>query len=84
MNDEITMGLMSVNDGLTHAAKRPEIFDNVPIQAKSVTRITVVGDEGIVFERYNLYENGVDLVFQDQGRTLKIFPRGVVSDARSY
>lgn len=40
-----------------------------------VTRITVVSNEGVEFERYNLYDNGVELHLQDDGRTLKIFPR---------
>ena len=41
-----------------------------------VTRITVVQyPEGRVFERKNLYDNGVELSVQDDGRTLKIFPR---------
>lgn len=40
-----------------------------------VTRVTIVTDEGIAFERYNLYEHGVEMHLQDDGRTLKIFPR---------
>lgn len=41
-----------------------------------VTRITVVAkDAGIVYERYELYVDGVELHLQDNGRTLKIFPR---------
>ncbi|CAH1193780.1 Hypothetical protein ROUS_39 [Brevibacterium phage Rousseau] len=41
-----------------------------------VTRITVIQyPEGRVFERKNLYDNGVELDVQDDGRTLKIFPR---------
>jgi hypothetical protein len=44
-----------------------------------VTRITVVGpDSGVVFERYGLYKHGVELHLQDDGRTLKIFPRSNV------
>ena len=40
-----------------------------------VTRITVVSDEhGRAFERYDMYKNGVDILLQDDGRTLKIFP----------
>ena len=39
-----------------------------------VTRVTVVGQEGIEFERYDLYEGGVELHLQDDGRTLKLFP----------
>lgn len=43
-----------------------------------VTRITVVMDnpDGLVFERYNAYKGGVELHLQDDGRTLKIFPKG--------
>lgn len=40
-----------------------------------VSRITVVSDKGVEFEKYNLYENGVEIHLQDEGRTLKIFPR---------
>lgn len=39
-----------------------------------VTRVTVVTNEGIAFERCNLYEHGVEIHLQDDGRTLKIFP----------
>lgn len=41
----------------------------------NVSRITVVSDEGREFEKYDLYENGVEVHLQDDGRTLKIFPR---------
>ena len=41
-----------------------------------VTRVTVVSEDGVEFERYNLFENGVEIHLQDGGRTLKIFPRG--------
>lgn len=45
---------------------------------KDVARITVVDDKrGIVFERYDLFKNGVVLHLQDDGRTLKVFPRPV-------
>lgn len=40
-----------------------------------VTRVTVVGSDGVAFEKYNLFEGGVDLFIQDDGRTLKIFPK---------
>lgn len=40
-----------------------------------VTRITVVSEAGREFEKYNLFEGGVDLFLQDDGRTLKIFPK---------
>lgn len=39
-----------------------------------VTRVTVVSDKGVEFEKYNLFENGVEIHLQDDGRTLKIFP----------
>jgi hypothetical protein len=40
-----------------------------------VTRITVVGNDGIEYEKYDLFENGCEAHLQDGGRTLKIFPR---------
>ena len=40
-----------------------------------VTRITLVSNNGVEFEKYNLYEHGVEIHLQDDGRTLKIFPR---------
>ena len=41
-----------------------------------VTRIVVVPDWGRTeYEGWDLYENGVELHLQDDGRTLKIFPR---------
>ena len=40
-----------------------------------VTRVTAVSDKGVEFEKYNLFENGVEIHLQDDGRTLKIFPR---------
>lgn len=39
-----------------------------------VTRITVVLPEGLGFEKYDAYPNGVELHLQDDGRTLKLFP----------
>jgi hypothetical protein len=42
---------------------------------EDVTRITLVGVEGLVFEQYNPFPNGVELHLQDDGRTLKVFPR---------
>jgi hypothetical protein len=45
-----------------------------------VTRITVVTDEGIVFERYGAFKEGVYLSVQDDGRTLKVFPREVLGE----
>lgn len=41
-----------------------------------VTRITVVTEEGRVFEKYDAYTGGVYLSVQDEGRTLKILPAG--------
>ena len=46
-------------------------FFNLP----DVTRITVVSDGGVEFEKYDLYENGIEVHLQDDGLTLKIFPR---------
>lgn len=40
-----------------------------------VTRVTVVGPQGIEYENYDLYTDGADLFLQDEGRTLKVFPR---------
>lgn len=40
-----------------------------------VTRVTVVSDKGVEFEKYDLYLAGVELNLQDGGKTLKIFPR---------
>lgn len=40
-----------------------------------ITRVTVVSDEKVEFEKYDLYEQGVELHLQDDGKTLKIFPR---------
>lgn len=39
--------------------------------------------EGRVFEKYNAYEDGVELHFQDDGRTLKVFPNLVRDDAEA-
>lgn len=51
-----------------------DLLDGV-IDLRKITRITVVTDEGREFEKYNAYESGVILSIQDDGRTLKIFPR---------
>lgn len=40
-----------------------------------VTRITVVSEDGSVFERYNAFPHGVMLKLQDDGKTLKVFPK---------
>lgn len=39
-----------------------------------VTRITVVTESGVEYERYNAFVGGVEIHLQDDGRTLKIFP----------
>ena len=40
-----------------------------------VTRVTIVGPEGLEFEKYDLFPDGAEAHLQDGGRTLKIFPR---------
>jgi hypothetical protein len=42
---------------------------------KNVTRITVILEDGTVFERYGAWSGGIELHLQDDNRTLKIFPR---------
>lgn len=42
---------------------------------ENITRITIVTDEGNVFEDYKAYGAGVELSIQDEGRTLKVFAR---------
>lgn len=42
---------------------------------ENVTRLTVVYEDGLAWEEYNLYDNGVEIHLQDDGRTLKLFPR---------
>jgi hypothetical protein len=39
-----------------------------------VTRITVVGKNGIALEDYKLFKHGAEVHLQDDGRTLKVFP----------
>lgn len=51
-----------------------DLLDGV-IDLRKITRITIVTDEGREFEKYDAYENGVVLSVQDDGRTLKIFPK---------
>lgn len=48
-----------------------------------VTRVTVVGQQGTEFERYNLYTDGAEIHLQDGGHTLKVFPRIEVPEAKS-
>lgn len=50
-----------------------DLLDDI-IDLRKITRVTVVTNEGVVFERYEAYESGVILSIQDDGRTLKIFP----------
>ena len=50
-----------------------DLIDNQDL--RKITRITVVTDGGREFEKYNAFENGIVLSIQDDGRTLKIFPR---------
>lgn len=42
-----------------------------------VTRITIVPGvkDSVVYERWEYWEDGVEIHLQDDGRTLKIFPR---------
>lgn len=42
------------------------------MRLNKVTRITVVTEDGNVFEKYNAFEHGVELHIQDDGRTLKV------------
>lgn len=39
-----------------------------------VTRITVVGKNGVALENYTLFKGGAEVHLQDGGRTLKVFP----------
>lgn len=48
------------------------------IDLRRITRVTVVSQDGREFEKFNLYESGVVLSIQDEGRTLKLFPREVL------
>ena len=49
-----------------------DMVDNQDL--RKITRISVITEEGLEFEKYNAFENGVVLSIQDDGRTLKIFP----------
>lgn len=44
-------------------------------QYEDVSRITVVFEDGTVWEKYGAFRHGVELHLQDGERTLKIFPR---------
>lgn len=39
-----------------------------------VTRLTIVGKNGLVYEDYTLFKGGCEVHLQDGGRTLKVFP----------
>ena len=41
---------------------------------KDVTRVTLVGKNGLAYEDYNLFKGGCEVHLQDDGRTLKVFP----------
>lgn len=44
-----------------------------PIHLEDVTRVSVVGPDGIVYENYRIYPaGGAQILIQDEGRTLKI------------
>ena len=44
-----------------------------PIHLEDVTRVSVVGPDGIVYEDYCIYPaGGAQILIQDEGRTLKI------------
>lgn len=40
----------------------------------NVTRVTLVGKNGLAYEDYNLFKGGAEIHIQDDGRTLKVFP----------
>lgn len=44
------------------------------ITLPDATRATVVGPDGIEYERYDLFDNGCVVLVQDEGRTVKILP----------
>jgi hypothetical protein len=48
-----------------------------------VTRITLVGKNGLVYEDYNLFKGGAEVHLQDDGRTLKVFPMREDNHAQS-
>lgn len=39
-----------------------------------VTRVTLVGKNGLAYEDYNLMKGGAEVHLQDNGRTLKVLP----------
>lgn len=44
-----------------------------------VTRLVIVGPEGKILEKWHLYPDGVEVHVQDEGSTLKVFPRRVTT-----
>ena len=40
-----------------------------------ISRVCIVNEDGRVFDRKRLYDNGVWIDIQDEGRTLKVFNR---------
>lgn len=53
--------------------RQRRLADSMP-DLSSITRVTVVGNDDVVFEEYDLYAAGAVLDIQDDGRTLKILP----------
>jgi hypothetical protein len=58
---------------LTHA--KQDVPDVIVYENANITRITVVTDTGREFEAYDVFKDGVEIHVQDNGRTLKVFPR---------
>jgi hypothetical protein len=44
------------------------------IELPKVTRITIVGENGTLFEQYEAFTEGVEIHLQDGGHTMKVFP----------
>lgn len=42
------------------------------MRLNKVTRVTVVTEDGNIFEKYDAFKHGVELHIQDDGRTLKV------------
>lgn len=70
---EYTAGTMTPEEVLSAIRKRPELY--MPLVLEHVSRVTLVTARGRAFERFDMYENGVELHLQDGGRTLKVFPK---------
>lgn len=50
--------------------------DPAPFVFPFDTRVTIVGmGSGVLFESYKAWDGGAELHQQDQGRTLKLFPK---------